>query len=354
MLFSVRYLRPNKETQRKTQILVAWGEMSKDDEYSEFVVQLTRSELLFKDANKWGTLMQRTKWAINEALEGVVLTASGILEAVLWTFLKSYALFIFFYYGIITGTFRILIMKLVLLAATFSTVIADIIDAILDFMNVGIGALVDGVNLGRDFVNHDLLSPVNDVLKTLHIHTIPELHFETLRWTNIPGVSPDQVKAWLTGLPPTCMNFDSAWKIILYLIRLTGHATMCPTVRFFYPLEKTYNTDVMPTLFGWTYYGSADPVLHDPTMNCMGDNRSLPNSGVDSAVQRSLDYTCICLGITYLFLEVFITIVLIRALLQPLLRGLSKFFFLGTYIVAVVARGVPQVVAVTIKEFMLA
>lgn len=99
MLFSVRYLRPNKETQRKTQILVAWGEMSKDDEYSEFVVQLTRSELLFKDANKWGTLMQRTKWAINEALEGVVLTASGILEAVLWTFLKSYALFIFFYLG---------------------------------------------------------------------------------------------------------------------------------------------------------------------------------------------------------------------------------------------------------------
>ena len=89
------------------------------------------------------------------------------------------------------------------------------------------------------------------VAKALSLRKLGTVHFSALRWKDIPGVSPDQLHAWLTGLPPTCKRFDGAWKIMQWLIRLTAHSHFCPIVRYFYPFEDTYNTNVMESVFGY-------------------------------------------------------------------------------------------------------
>ena len=170
------------------------------------------------------------------------------------------------------------------------------------------------------------------------------------RWKNVPLISPDQVRTWLNGLPPTCENFDGAGKIMLWLFRLVGHSSMCPVVRYYYPLEDTYHTNVLPTLFGWTYYGSADPDPSDPSANCQAHKA---HNGTDDNVQQSLNYTCLGLGICYLFLEVFIIILLLGILLTNMWDGFYKFYQLLFYFYEVIVMDGFEIIGLTFKVLFL-
>jgi len=169
------------------------------------------------------------------------------------------------------------------------------------------------------FVNKDIIGLINDVAKLLRLHKLSTIHFGGLRWNNIPPVSPQELHAWLTGLPPTCQHFNSAWKIIQWLVRLSAHSHFCPIVRYFYPFEERYNTDVMESVFGWTYYGSADPVLFDPMKNCAGSAPTHKNA----ATATSLEYACVSLGLCYLFLEFFLPVVILRSIIPYISPGVS-------------------------------
>ena len=76
-----------------------------------------------------------------------------------------------------------------------------------------------GVNVIMSFVNKDIIGLINDVAKVLGLHKLNSVHFGGLRWKDIPRVDPDQVHAWLTGLPPTCQRFDGMAKIVLWLLQ---------------------------------------------------------------------------------------------------------------------------------------
>jgi len=140
-------------------------------------------------------------------------------------------------------------------------------------------------------VNHDIIDNLNKI-PGVHIH---DIDIPLKKWTGNPGVDPTLVHQWCISLAPTCKKFDGAFKILAYLVRLGAHNGVCKMVRVTFPIEDTYHTNVMPTVFGWLYYGGADPFPHTPNENCIG-REPTPNSGIDGGVQKSLDYTCIILG----------------------------------------------------------
>jgi hypothetical protein len=223
---------------------------------------------MFTEANKWGDMTQRVKWIIDTAVKGVFLTMVGVVEAVIWLALKSYVIFIFFFYGILLLIARDLILWLCPPLAKYSKLLTDIIDAIIWFLNVGFNALFDGtmyssgplscrfppsrvllrfasspgstnntrpsmgpgVNIMMSFVNKDIIGLINDVAKVLGLHKLDAVHFGGLRWKNIPKVDPDQVHAWLTGLPPTCQRFDGMAKIVLWLLQYVDLPSIHPSI----------------------------------------------------------------------------------------------------------------------------
>jgi hypothetical protein len=170
------------------------------------------------------------------------------------------------------------------------------------------------------------------------------------RWKGIPSVSPQQVKAFLNALPPTCTRFDNAGKIMLYLFRLGMHHDMCAIVRLGWPTENTHGTNVLPTVFGWTYTGSAAPVPTDPNANCQGHR---PAKGVDSNVQSALDNTCVVLGIPFLFLELFTLLLFAGILLFNLADALYDFFEVVWYAVELVIIDTFEVFGLVIKIMFL-
>jgi len=82
-------------------------------------------------AFKYGSLMQRVRWIINTLVAGVALLTIGVIEAVVWLLFKSYTIFMFLYYGILLLIIRTMILFMALELAKVSTLLADIIDAIL-------------------------------------------------------------------------------------------------------------------------------------------------------------------------------------------------------------------------------
>jgi len=82
-------------------------------------------------ASKYGSLMQRVRWIINTLVAGVALLTIGVIEAVVWLLFKSYTIFMFLYYGILLLIIRTMILFMALELAKVSTLLADIIDAIL-------------------------------------------------------------------------------------------------------------------------------------------------------------------------------------------------------------------------------
>lgn len=108
----------------------------------------------------------------------------------------------------------------------------------------------------------------------------------------------------------------------------------------------------MSTLLGWTYYGSAEPTLYEANKNCAGSGtHGMP--GVDSSFQQSLNYTCIGLGICYLFLEVFLAVTIIRVMVPALYKGFAKYMELSFYGVEIVCVDGVDFTVATVKAFLL-
>jgi hypothetical protein len=306
------------------------------------------SAQLFGGAKKWGTFTERVKWVINTLFEAVGATFVGIAEGILWLGLKSYEIVQFLLVGLILLALRAFIIWIITELSGAAADVASIIDALLDFMRKGVNTIFDGVNLFMSFVNHDVIKALN---KIPFVH-IKQIHWSGLRWKGIPGVDATAVKLWCTSLGPTCNKFDSAPKILWYLIRFTSHSQVCPLVRYLYPLEKTYNNYMLTSVLGWMYYGSAEPTVYSSDKNCQG-HAPPSNTGVDGNVQDSLNYTCIMLGVCYLYLDFYIGLVLVRAVLVPLWTAISKCFQIVSYFVEIAVTDALEITATTVKMFLM-
>lgn len=309
-----------------------------------------KSRGLLKGANKWGTFMERVKWIINTTFSAVALLTLGIVRSLLWIVMKSYAFIIFLNYGGRLWVARFVVLWLSVKMAAAAGILSVLIDAFIDFLATDVNALIIAFNILISFINKEVIGLINSIAKFLHKHTLNTIHFRIGLWKHIPSVSSDQVRTFLTVLPRTCEGFDNGWDILLYLIRITSHSSACKIVRVFYPLEHIYNTNFFPTVFGPFYAGSADPIRNNPNANCLGMDPKNPN---DSSMERSLDTTCVILGICYLFLDIFIGILLVRAIAPSCYDGVAKFWELATYTFVVLVNDSEEVSMGIIKALFL-
>ena len=243
--------------------------------------------------------------------------------------------------------FREVILLLCPPLASVSVFLAEIIDVMLIAWNLAFNALFDGVNLLMGFINKDVVAVINDVASKIPgARKVGTIKFSGLRWKNIPGPDPQQVHSFLANLPPTCVRLDSMPKIVLFLIQLFAGPSMCPVVRYLWPLEHRYSTDIGSTLFDWTYSGDADPLLFDSQKNCVAaEAHSKSLSGEEMA--------CLCLGICFLYLEFFLPIVILRAIVPNIWPGISPFIAISLYFFDMIVESSTEVVATFVKSVLL-
>lgn len=225
------------------------------------------------------------------------------------------------------------------------------------------------------FINKDIIGLINDVARALSLHTLKQVHFGGLRWHNIPAVDESEVHAWLTGIPPTCEQFNSMKSIVLWSLHFLMGPSTCKVVRYMVPLEQTYNTHFFEALLGemsiavaspssatttvfclshaplfprigWTYPGSATPELFNNHTNCVAASRLANNP-------TSLEISCVCLGIPYLFLEFFLPLVILRAIIPNLRPGFAKFWEVGVYFFEEIIEAGAELTASLFKSIFL-
>lgn len=269
--------------------------------------------------------VDRLKWIVVTIVLGVLEIAAGLIECVLWTSAKLYAIWTFVFYGLIgLGVRAILLWLCPPLDKSIST-LASMINAIIEFLNDGFNSLYDGVNIIMWFINKDVVERINSiisVLKVFGVKKISGVNFSGLKWQNIEHVDASPIHEYFSSVPPTCTTLDSMPKIVLWFIRLFAAQETCSAVRYLYPLEKVYDAPVFSTALGWLYPGSAAPVLYTGA-NCeQTDAFSSPSAAT---------VTCLCLGLPYLFLEFYLPILMIRIIVPPLSDGVSKLWQVGIF-----------------------
>lgn len=321
-----------------------------NEEDVEHVYDTVKTRGLLKGANKWGTFIERVKWIINTTFQGVALIVLGIVKSFIWICLKSYGFMIFLYYGGRLWVARYLALWLSGKLAFASGFLATIIDAVIKFLSIEVNGAIIAINGLISFINKDIIGLINSIAKFLRKHTVSTIHFQLGLWKHVPNVSSSQVKTFLTTLPRTCEQFDNGWDILRYLVRLTSHSVFCDVTRYFYPLEHKYNTHFFPTVFGTFYAGSADPILNNTNANCLGMD---PKNPIDSEMEKSLDTSCILLGICYLFLDIFIGILLVRAIAPNIYDGVMCFWELFTYGFVVFINDSEEILVSVIKAVLL-
>lgn len=189
---------------------------------------------VFGDANKWGTFFQRVEWVVNTVFEAVGAAIGGVAAAVLWLALKSYEIITYLLIGFILILLGALVIDVVTALAPAATTVSEIIDAILKFLKTGVNAAISGLLYFVNFINHDIIDNINKI-PGVHIH---EISLPLKKWSGFNLIDVSAVHAWCVSLAPTCMKFNGAFKILLYLIRVGGHDQVCDLVRYMYPLEE--------------------------------------------------------------------------------------------------------------------
>ena len=98
------------------------------------------------------------------------------------------------------------------------------------------------------------------------------------------------LERFLIRVETNCPKYDSAGEIFYYISRSLLGESVCPAIRYVYPMPFLY--DASEAVLSWTYDGSAAPFPSDPSANC-----NLYES-------ETADYVCVGLGAGYLILEV--------------------------------------------------
>ena len=225
--------------------------------------------------------------------------------------------------------------------------LTDILDVMLIAWNLAYNALFDGVRIIMGFVNKDVVSVINSVSSALlpGAPRIGTINFSGIRWKNIAGPNPNEVHEFLVNLPPTCARLDSMPKIVLFLIQLFAGPHTCPLARYTWPLEHRYNTSVVSSTLDWTYTGEADPVLFEPNKNCLGATSHSKNLTGD-------EMACLILGLAFLYLEFFLPVVLLRAIVPNVYPGIAPFVSIGLYFFSILLESSTEVVATFVKSVL--
>ena len=269
-----------------------------------------------KGSKKWGSLQQRVRWVLTQITEAVVYLGIGIVEAIVTIILKSYTVFPLLFYGIILVVARWLILQLMALLIIIAVIPVDIINAILEFLDIGINIAIYAIDVVLVYVNM-----IIDVIKYLD----PHLHVkdvQLIKWVHLDFLSITEFKYVLQTTITTCKRFDSFNSIALFLMRMGLHEYTCAATRYMYPV--TWIFDTVNAVLGWSFYGVADPFPLEPDANCAANEAN-----------TVYDDVCCGLGIGFLFLEFFLPTVLVYIVLRSLASSFFKFANLFFYMIEV-------------------
>lgn len=274
-------------------------------------------------ANRNGSLDEQLLWVLETVFEGIELISIGIVQAVIWLCMKSYALYIFFIIGEILVIFRQLIIILCPVLASASGLIADIINLMIEAWDKIFNPIFRMYRIIYSYMEKDIISVVNAIAKAFGqkgLGSIPII--STKPWKPIKEVNPNDIRSFLTNVPPVSTQFSSLGKIVLWSIRLGLSPYTCPIVRYMTPLEQTYHTSFFRGLLWWSYYGGANPVLFDSQQNCV----RAKNTNVDP-----VEVFCIAIGSGFLFQQFFLPVTILRAIVPSLWPGLHKFQLVASF-----------------------
>lgn len=120
----------------------------------------------------------------------------------------------------------------------------------------------------------------------------PVCYFDT-----IPLLNTTAVEAWLEEVPPTCARLNSAGKIYDALVRYYASGSVCPSVRFIYPIRWLYDI-VWPLCDAFSLsYNPLPPYTDGPRNDAIGQGNCVP------PLEEAPHWECVILGLGFFCLE---------------------------------------------------
>lgn len=266
---------------------------------------------VFQKLQKYGRLL----------IFGAVETVAGLALFPLVLSMYSYMLMTLVAAGSVLWMFRLAVLASIPFILrhlkTFTTILNDAIrffDAFLPELNAYEKVL--------GHLMHYVVDALDDAAHLLGINNIPfDLLDITAHFNNINTISRHSIERFLMDIETTCPAYNSAGAIFYPVIQSLFHSFSCPLVRYYYPIPWLYNA--LEALLGWSYYGSAAPLVDVDQANCMHNAMESP------------DVVCIVLGMGYPILEVLIPMVILFVFTILIYTGIVKLLRVFIYLLSV-------------------
>jgi hypothetical protein len=215
-----------------------------------------------------------------------------------------------------------------------------VVNTIIKFLNVAIDGFVTALDAVMSVVNL-VVDIVNDASALFGGKKLINFQFDLVRWITMNTVSSNELKEVLVSLPATCVRFDSVSEIFVWSTKLLFNKSICPLVRYIYPVEWLY-TPISTITAPWMYYGSAEPVLFRPDTNCALGHKDNP-----------YEYACVGLAVGIIILGLWITVCIVYIYGWSLGPGIHKFASLFVFFLIETFEAATEIVSVTFHTILI-
>lgn len=254
-----------------------------------------------------GTLQEVKKYG-KFLIFGAVDVTIGILAFFPLMTGYSYALLKITGSGLIMMLTRAVFLAIIPFILKHTDVFLDIINITIVFSDIFIDLVIFIIDAATHYI-HDLINVVNDAARILGAGKLPfNIPALNIHFIKITTISRQAFKRFLTDVETTCPAYNSADKIFYFISRDIFNSFSCPLVRYTYPVKWIF--DSLQDILGWSYHGSAAPLVDHPGANCNGGNYGSP------------DYICVGLGMGFFITEVLIPMLVLFVILILIIKGL--------------------------------
>lgn len=286
-----------------------------------------------------GTIVDDAKYVVKRLVFGTSEVALGVL--LFFPFLAgySYAILLLLGIGICYIISRFVFLASIPFILKHSSIFLDILNATIFFANIFFDLVILTIDVSIKVID-DIITVVNDVSKAFGGHKVTgTISTNWIHFIKIKEVSKAAFQRELISIETTCPAYDSAGSIFYFIARNLFNEFSCPVVRYTYPLPWLYDT--MEALLGWSYHGSAAPLVDHPGANC------------DAKQYATTDYVCVGLGVGYFVLEVMLPTLLLFALFLFIGAGLFKLLQVCFFLLGKAIEGATELALVVIKRLLL-
>ena len=251
----------------------------------------------------------------------------GVVEVLVGTVLflptltmYSYMLMLLLSMGMGLILFRVGVLASIPFFLRHLKTMAEIVNGAIRFFDAFLPLILIYTKVTHDIM-HIVVEALNDATRLLGIHTILfNLLDIVITYVKIPTFSEQAVARFLMDIETTCPAYDSAGMIFYTVIRDGLHSFSCPLVRYYYPIPWLFET--LTALLGWTYHGSAAPLVDQDQANCYHNAVETP------------DAVCVVLGTGFFIVEVLVPMAIAFIFMVLVFTGLVRLCRVAIFIVS--------------------